>query len=77
VITDSFRHPIPGFTDVGQRAAIVMPLRAQHNVVGVIAVARNRTDRRSTASTSGRWATSPTTRRSRSRWPHPTNTPAT
>ncbi len=41
VITDSFRHPIPGFTDVGQRAAIVMPLRAQHNVVGVIAVARN------------------------------------
>ena len=41
VITDSFRHPIPGFTDVGQRAAIVMPLRAQHNVVGVIAVARS------------------------------------
>ncbi|MGE5695522.1 MAG: GAF domain-containing protein [Candidatus Sericytochromatia bacterium] len=41
VITDSFRHPIPGFTDVGERPAIVMPLRAQHSVVGVIAVARN------------------------------------
>lgn len=41
VITDSFRHPIPGFTDVGERAAIVMPLRAKHSVVGVIAVARN------------------------------------
>ena len=28
VITDSFRHPIQAFTDVGQRPAIVMPLSA-------------------------------------------------
>ncbi len=42
VITDRFRHPIQSFTDVGQRPAIVMPLRCQDTVVGVIAVARNK-----------------------------------
>lgn len=41
VITESFRRPIQAFTDVGQRPAIVMPLRAEEAVVGVIAVARN------------------------------------
>lgn len=40
VITESFRHPIQAFTDVGERPAIVMPLRAEQSVVGVIAVAR-------------------------------------
>ena len=41
VITDSFRHPIQAFTDVGQRPAIVMPLSAGDAVIGVMAVARN------------------------------------
>jgi signal transduction histidine kinase len=41
VITESLRHPIPAFTDVGERPAIVMPLRADGTVVGVIAVARS------------------------------------
>ena len=41
LITESFRHPIQAFTDVGQRPAIVMPLRAQQSVLGVIAIARN------------------------------------
>jgi signal transduction histidine kinase len=44
VITDSFRHLIQAFTDVGQRPAIVMPLRAQQSVLGVLAVARNQDD---------------------------------
>lgn len=42
LITDAFRHPIQSFTDVGERPAIVMPLRAHGTVIGVIAVARNR-----------------------------------
>lgn len=42
VITDRFRHPIQSFTDVGERPAIVMPLRYKDSVVGVIAVARNK-----------------------------------
>jgi signal transduction histidine kinase len=33
-------YPIQAFTDVGQRAAIVMPLRANDRVAGVIVVAR-------------------------------------
>jgi len=41
LITDSFRYPIEGFTDVGQRSAIVMPLRANDTVVGAITVARS------------------------------------
>ncbi|HUO37649.1 MAG TPA: GAF domain-containing protein [Mycobacterium sp.] len=41
VITESLRYPIPAFTDVGERPAIVMPLRAEDTVLGVIAVARN------------------------------------
>lgn len=44
VITESFRHPIQAFTDVGQRPAIVMPLRAKQAVLGVLAVARNQDD---------------------------------
>ncbi len=40
-LTDRFHHPIRGFTDVGQRPAIVMPLRARNSVLGVLAVARN------------------------------------
>lgn len=41
LITESFHHPIPAFTDVGQRPAIVLPLRADQRVLGVIAVARS------------------------------------
>lgn len=44
LITESFRHHIQAFTDVGQRPAIVMPLRAQQSVLGVLAVARNKDD---------------------------------
>ncbi|KUI38048.1 SpoIIE family protein phosphatase [Mycobacterium sp. GA-2829] len=40
LITDSFQYPIEGFTDVGDRSAIVMPLIADDAVLGVIAVAR-------------------------------------
>ena len=40
LITDSFQYPIEGFTDVGERSAIVMPLIADDAVLGVIAVAR-------------------------------------
>ncbi len=38
--TEALRYPIQAFTDVGQRHAIVMPLRARDEVVGVIAIAR-------------------------------------
>jgi serine phosphatase RsbU (regulator of sigma subunit) len=41
LITDSFEYPIEGFTDVGARSAIVMPLIADDSVLGVIAVARH------------------------------------
>ncbi|QNI07643.1 SpoIIE family protein phosphatase [Mycobacterium kubicae] len=41
LITDSFQYPIEGFTDVGERSAIVMPLVADQAVLGVIAVARH------------------------------------
>ena len=41
LITDSFQYPIEGFTDVGERSAIVMPLIADERVLGVIAVARH------------------------------------
>ncbi len=41
LITESFRHPIQSFTDVGQRPAIVMPLRTRQSVLGVLAVARS------------------------------------
>ena len=40
LITDSFQYPIEGFTDVGERSAIVIPLQADGRVLGVIAVAR-------------------------------------
>jgi signal transduction histidine kinase len=41
LITESFRYPIEGFTDVGKRSAIAMPLRADGTAVGAIAVARS------------------------------------
>ena len=41
LITGSFQYPIEGFTDVGERSAIVMPLTADDTVMGVIAVARH------------------------------------
>lgn len=41
LITDSFQYPIEGFTDVGERSAIVIPLIADDTVLGVIAVARH------------------------------------
>ncbi len=34
-------HPLQALTDVGRRSAIVMPLRSEHTVLGVIAVTRN------------------------------------
>jgi signal transduction histidine kinase len=40
LITETLQYPIQSFTDVGQRPAIVMPLRARDEVVGVIAIAR-------------------------------------
>jgi signal transduction histidine kinase len=41
LITEAFRHPIEAFTDVGQRRAIVVPLRGHQSMLGVLAVARN------------------------------------
>lgn len=41
IMADSFRYPIESFTDIGDRAAIVLPLRTADGVVGVIAVARH------------------------------------
>jgi serine phosphatase RsbU (regulator of sigma subunit)/anti-sigma regulatory factor (Ser/Thr protein kinase) len=41
LITDSFQYPIEGFTDLGERSAIVIPLIADDRVLGVIAVARH------------------------------------
>jgi serine phosphatase RsbU (regulator of sigma subunit)/GAF domain-containing protein/anti-sigma regulatory factor (Ser/Thr protein kinase) len=41
LITDSFQYPIEGFTDLGERPAIVIPLVADETALGVIAVARN------------------------------------
>lgn len=40
LITQSFQYPIEGFTDLGDRSAIVIPLIADDAVLGVIAVAR-------------------------------------
>jgi signal transduction histidine kinase len=40
VITEALSYPIQTFTDVGQRPAIVMPLRAHEDIAGVIAIAR-------------------------------------
>jgi signal transduction histidine kinase len=40
LITEALSYPIPAFTDVGQRSAILMPLRTHDEVMGVIAVAR-------------------------------------
>lgn len=41
VVTESLSYPIPAFTDVGQRSAILMPLRTHDEVTGVIVVARS------------------------------------
>ena len=41
VLTETFRRPIPAFTDVGERPAILMPLRSDQQTVGVLVVARN------------------------------------
>ncbi len=40
LITEALSYPIQAFTDVGQRPAIVMPLRTHDDVAGVIAIAR-------------------------------------
>jgi signal transduction histidine kinase len=40
LITESLSYPIQAFTDVAQRPAIVMPLRAHGEIAGVIAIAR-------------------------------------
>jgi signal transduction histidine kinase len=40
LITEALRYPIQAFTDVGQRPAILMPLRTPDQVAGVIAIAR-------------------------------------
>lgn len=39
-ITDKFTYVIPSFTDIGDRPAIAVPLRARDDVIGVLAVAR-------------------------------------
>ncbi|WP_297796145.1 GAF domain-containing sensor histidine kinase [Mycobacterium sp.] len=41
LITESLSYPIHAFTDVGQRSAILMPLRTDDEIAGVIAVARS------------------------------------
>jgi signal transduction histidine kinase len=41
VITESLRHPIQAFTDVGRRPAVAMPLTAEGTTLGVIVVARS------------------------------------
>ena len=41
LITEALSYPIHAFTDVGQRSAILMPLRTHDEVMGVIAVARS------------------------------------
>ncbi len=41
LITELLSYPIQAFTDVGQRSAIAMPLRARDEVAGVIIVARS------------------------------------
>ena len=41
LITEALSYPIQAFTDVGQRSAILMPLRADDEVAGVIALARS------------------------------------
>ena len=41
VITEALKFPIQAFTDVGQRPAIVMPLRANDEIAEVIAIARS------------------------------------
>ncbi|OBA76238.1 histidine kinase [Mycobacterium sp. 1554424.7] len=40
LITDSLQYPIQAFADGGQRPAILMPLRTDDQVAGVIAIAR-------------------------------------
>jgi signal transduction histidine kinase len=40
LITESLSYPIQAFTDVGQRPAILTPLRARDHIAGVIAIAR-------------------------------------
>ncbi|MCV6984349.1 GAF domain-containing sensor histidine kinase [Mycobacterium shinjukuense] len=40
LITEALSYPSQEFTDVAQRPAIIMPLRARAEVVGVIAIAR-------------------------------------
>ena len=40
LITESLSYPIQAFTDVGQRPAIITPLRAHDQIAGVIAIAR-------------------------------------
>ncbi|ORV58290.1 histidine kinase [Mycobacterium europaeum] len=40
LLTETFRRPIPAFTDVGERPAILMPLRSDQQTLGVIVVAR-------------------------------------
>ena len=41
VITAAFGHPLKALTDIGRRPAIVIPLRSEHTLLGVIAVVRN------------------------------------
>ena len=41
VITAAFGQPLEACTDVGRRPAIVLPLRSENTLVGVVAVARN------------------------------------
>lgn len=40
-ITEALSYPIQSFTDLGQRSAILMPLRTDDHIAGVIVVARS------------------------------------
>ncbi len=40
LVSEALAHPIEGFSDVGHRPAIVIPLRARDHVAGVIVIAR-------------------------------------
>ncbi|MHA7664383.1 sensor histidine kinase [Mycolicibacterium sp. HS_4_1] len=41
VITETFRHLIPSFSDLGERPTMAVPLRSADRVTGVLALARN------------------------------------
>lgn len=63
LLTHTFRRPIPAFTDIGERSAIVMPLQSGQQTMGVIVVAATLLRRRSPTTMLTWLATSPITPR--------------